>query len=242
MTSAAPLKGSIQEVTIASRHLGTDERLMIYTPGRYSPLYKYPVLYVQDGDDYLAMGRLASILDDLIVHREIQELIAVFLPVDKRDRQARYHPEGTQHAAYLRFLAEEAVSWVDDRFASIPLGGARTLLGDSLGGVVSLFAALTYPHTFGQAACQSGAFDDAICRRAEAFSLPASLSVYLEVGTEETAVETPRGPLDLVAGNRRMKQVLEAKGVAVSFETFEGGHTWGYWQSTLPGILRHFFA
>jgi enterochelin esterase-like enzyme len=233
---------ALDERTIHSKHLGTSERILIYTPQRYSPLISYPVLYVQDGDDYLALGRLATLLDQLTQREEIGDLIAVFLPVDKAQRNARYHPEGSYHQAYKRFLAEEVVAYVDKHYSTHPLGNARTLLGESLGGVVSLFTALTYPHTFGQVACQSAAMDDRLNRQVEQTDIPAPLTVYLEVGTEETAVDTSRGPLNLLAANERLRDILQQKRVTLTYKTFSGDHTWGYWQENLPHMLRAFFG
>ena len=242
MYSTEIAKGTIHEVTLTSKHLGTSERILVYTPARYSALYTYPVLYVQDGDDYLSLGRLASLLDELAANREISDVITVFLPVDKAKRYDRYHPLGKEHVAYKRFLAEEVVSYVERDFAAHPLGGARTLIGDSLGGVVSLFTALTYPNTFGQVASQSGAFDDSMCTIVENGSSLHQLSVYMEVGTRENAVETSRGTLDLLQGNQLMREALEKKGATLRYELFEGDHTWGYWQASLPNILRHFYG
>jgi enterochelin esterase-like enzyme len=233
---------ALDERTIHSKHLGTSERILIYTPQRYSPLISYPVLYVQDGDDYLALGRLATLLDQLTQREEIGDLIAVFLPVDKAQRYERYHPEGRHHQAYKRFLAEEVVACVDQHYSTHPLGSARTLLGESLGGVVSLFTALAYPHTFGQVACQSAAMDDRLNRQVEQTDIPASLTVYVEVGTQETAVNTSRGPLNLLAANERLRDLLQQKRVTLTYKTFSGDHTWGYWQANLPHILRAIFG
>lgn len=242
MSTAISPKGTLQEFSLPSRHLGRDETVIVYTPFRYSPLYSYPVLYVQDGRDYLAMGRLATLLDQWGEDRKTQDCLAVFLPVEKEVRFARYHPDGSQHEAYKRFLAEEVVSFIDQNYSTHPLGGARTLIGESLGGVVSLFTALTYPNTFGQVAMQSGAFDQALCEAVSRHGRLDSLSVYMEVGTEETAVQSSRGLLDLVQANRELYRIMQQKGATLRFETFEGDHTWGYWQENLPRILRHFFG
>ncbi|WP_230077228.1 alpha/beta hydrolase-fold protein [Brevibacillus sedimenti] len=102
--------------------------------------------------------------------------------------------------------------------------------------------ALAYPHTFGQVACQSAAMDEALNRRVAEAELPASLHVYLEVGTEETAVETSRGTLNLLAANERLRDILQTKGVTLAYETFAGDHTWGYWQANLPRMLRALFG
>ncbi|WP_019123422.1 alpha/beta hydrolase [Brevibacillus massiliensis] len=232
----------IQEVTLKSKYLGSAERILVYTPNRYSPLYSYPVLYVQDGADYLSLGRLATLLEQMAADKQAEDVIAVFLPVDPAERGRRYHPGGSAHAAYKRFLAEEVASYVDRHYATTPLGGARTLLGDSLGGVVSLFTALSYPHTFSRVACQSGAFDDKLCRMADLSGRLDQLTVYLEVGDAESAVKTAHGTLDLLSGNRMMGDVLQKKGVTLTLETFAGDHTWGSWQANLPRIIRYFFG
>jgi len=235
-------KGQLHELTIESRHLGGRERILVYTPPRYSLLYSYPVLYVQDGEDYLSLGRLASQIDQLVEQKQMQAVIVVFLPVDKAKRSGRYHPNGTEHVAYKRFVAEEVVSYIDAHYATHPLGSARTLLGESLGGVASLSIALTYPHTFGQVASQSGAFDAQQLEAVQVSPTVGQLSIYLEIGTAETAVETTRGTLDLVAVNEQMRDLLQKKAATLRYETFAGDHTWGHWQANLPRILQHFFS
>ncbi|TKI54523.1 esterase family protein [Brevibacillus antibioticus] len=233
---------ALEEIILESRHLGMPEKLVVYTPQRYSPLYSYPVLYVQDGEDYLAMGRMASLLDQLNRDKELPDIIAVFLPVEKSKRNDRYHPDGKEHMAYRRFLADEVVSYVDTHYSTHPLGNARTLLGESLGGVVSLFTALHYPHTFGQVACQSIAMDAKLNRLvADAdFSVPQTF--YLEIGTEETAVSTGRGTLNLLAANEELREILSMKKATLVYETFEGDHTWGHWQHNLPRILKTLYG
>lgn len=234
-------KGMLHEFTLDSRHLGTRERILVYTPPRYSLLYSYPVLYVQDGDDYLSLGRLASQIDQLLAQKEIIPVIAVFLPVEKEKRHDRYHPEGPEHLMYKRFLSEEVVPYIDSHYGTHPLGNARTLLGESLGGVASLSVALTYPHTFAQVACQSGAFDESQMEVVRESSAVHQLSIYLEIGTEETAVETRRGTLNLLTANEQLRDLLQKKAATLRYETFAGDHTWGYWQANLPRILQHFY-
>jgi enterochelin esterase-like enzyme len=231
---------ALEEIVLDSRHLGTPETLIVYTPARYSPLYSYPVLYVQDGADYLSLGKMASTLDSMIQQKELPDLIAVFLPVEKEKRTSRYHPDGAEHIAYRRFLAEEVVRYIDAHYSTHPLGNARTLVGASLGAVVSLFTALAYPHTFGQVASQSIAMDSKLNNQvAQATpSLSVPLSFYLQIGTEETAVKSTRGSLDLVSANKELRDILQTKMVTLVYETFDGDHTWGHWQALLPRMLK----
>ncbi|WP_301169473.1 alpha/beta hydrolase [Brevibacillus nitrificans] len=233
---------ALEEIILESRHLGTPEKLIVYTPERYSPLYSYPVLYVQDGDDYLALGRMATLLDSMIREKQLPDVLAVFLPVDKKKRTARYHPDGSEHLAYRRFLADEVVSYMDTHYSTDTLGNARTLIGESLGGVVSLFTALAYPHTFGQIACQSIAMDAELNRRVAETAFEVPLTIYLEIGNQETAVTSSRGPLDLVTANEELREILQMKMATLVFETFEGDHTWGHWQTNIPRMLQALFG
>ncbi|MCM3079574.1 alpha/beta hydrolase [Brevibacillus invocatus] len=229
---------ALEEIVVHSRHLGTPETLIVYTPERYSPLYSYPVLYVQDGADYLSLGKFATLLDEMIQQKELPDLIAVFLTVDKEKRTSRYHPDGAEHLAYRRFLAEEVVRYMDTHYSTHPLGNGRTLVGVSLGAVVSLFTALAYPNTFGQVASQSIAMDAELNRRVAETPISVPLSLYMQIGTEETAVKSTRGSLDLVTANEELRDILQTKMVTLAFETFEGDHTWGHWQTHLPRMLR----
>lgn len=233
---------ALEEIILESRHLGTPEKLIVYTPERYSSLYSYPVLYVQDGDDYLALGRMATLLDSMIREKLLPDVLAVFLPVDKNKRTARYHPDGSEHLGYRRFLADEVVSYMDTHYSTDTLGNARTLIGESLGGVVSLFTALAYPHTFGQIACQSIAMDAELNRRVAETAFEVPLTIYLEIGNQETAVTSSRGPLDLVTANEELREILQTKMATLVFETFEGDHTWGHWQTNIPGMLHALFG
>ncbi len=242
MNSTDIKKGTLHEATLFSQHLQASERLVIYTPGRYTPLYSYPVLYVLDGDDYLALGRLPGVLDQLTADKSVQDVIAVFLPVDKTERYARYHHQGASHHAFKRFLAEEVVSYIDSYYSTHPLGGARILLGDSLAATASLSAAFTYPHTFGQAASQSGAFDAAFLQACENLPGLEQLTVYLEAGTDERHVATSSGPFDFLAATQQMHDLLKEKGATLQLNTFAGDHTWTYWQGHLPDICRFFLA
>ncbi|TPG69405.1 esterase family protein [Brevibacillus laterosporus] len=242
MSSPQTPKGSLSEVTLSSQHLGTTETLLIYTPPFYSPLYSYPVLYAQDGRDYLSLGRLPGMLDSMLDKREIQNLIVVFIPVELEKRRSRYHPDGEEFDAYIRFMAEEIVPYMDKNYATEPLSGGRTLIGDSLGGTVSLATAIRYPHTFGNVASQSGALYDSFYTLAENSHSLEQLSLYLEIGTKETAVSTSRGIIDLFTPHQRFVELLQQKKATFHLELSEGDHTWEHWQAHLPQIIRYFYS
>ena len=57
--------------------------------------------------------------------------------------------------AYLRFLVEELKPWVDRSFRTLPGREDTFVSGSSMGGLISLYAAVEYPEVFGGAAAVS---------------------------------------------------------------------------------------
>ncbi|MBU0905358.1 MAG: esterase family protein, partial [Firmicutes bacterium] len=106
-------KGTIQDITLFSEALQEDMQLLIYIPSNYSPLYKYTVLIASDGKDYFQLGRIPRVADELLENNEIENIIVVGVPYKSvEDRLKKYHPDGEQHDAYLRFLAHELVPYL----------------------------------------------------------------------------------------------------------------------------------
>jgi enterochelin esterase-like enzyme len=237
-------RGSVIDDSVYSQHLDRDIPLIIYLPYNYSPLYTYPTLYLQDGEDYFTLGKIASTLDRLIDEQSIEKCIIVGVPVEsKRERLVLYRSKGSKHEAYKRFFAEELVPYIDTTYDTHPMSGARAIMGDSLGGSVSLDIALQYPYTFHHVASQSGAFYEGTIERIKAFQQPPSLlSIYQIVGTEETHVETSVGQMDLLHFNREVKEAFEKKGIPLIYSEFKGDHTWGYWQEDISRVLNHLWG
>ena len=64
------------------------------------------------------------------------------------------------------------------------------LIGDSLGGTVSLLTALQYPHTFGKVITQLPLVDKHVMKAVQAFQEPHLLELYHVIGTQEIDVPT----------------------------------------------------
>ncbi|WP_027408877.1 alpha/beta hydrolase [Anoxybacteroides tepidamans] len=237
-------KGIVNEQTIYSHELQEEVTLLIYVPSTFSPLYKYSLLIAQDGKDYFMFGKVGRVVESLMEEKKIDRTIVVGIPYkDVNDRYEKYHPEGKQHAAYMKFLTNELVPHLDREFPTYQMGMGRALIGDSLGGAVSLLAGLAYPHTFGKIAMQSPYIDETILKKIEQFSEPHLLHLYHSIGSEETAVKTTNGSFrDFVTPNRKARDLFVQKGFSYKYEEFAGDHAWTYWQPDLPKALEHILA
>jgi enterochelin esterase-like enzyme len=241
MSQAAQDTGTVERVLVPSRFLNETREVHIYLPHNYSPLYKYPVLYINDGSDYMMMGRMISMLNERFQDRFAPRFLAVFVPVDKSKRRDEYHPEGALHEAYLRFFADEVVPAIEENYSAFPLGPARGIMGSSLGATAALHTVLHYPHKFHYLALQSGAFRESSFEMVEGRRDLATVPVYQVVGLQEDKFETASGKIfDILDANRRMRDLLKAQGVDVDYAEYDKDHTWGFWQEDLPRALDHF--
>lgn len=236
--------GKIHEHTIYSDALQEEMTLLIYLPHNYTPLYRYTVLIAQDGKDYFQLGRLPRLTDKLLTEQEIENIIIVGVPYkDVKDRSRKYHPEGEQHEAYIRFLARELVPYIDSEFSTYQMGLGRALIGDSLAGTVSFKAALKYPHTFGRVIMQSPLVNIDVLDAVKSFQDVQLLNIYHIIGKEETTVKTTRGSEeDFLSPNRQLHQMMIQQNFSVFYEEFDGGHTWKYWQPDLERGMKMMFG
>ncbi len=147
-----------------STRLGRRHRIRVYLPAGYreNTLKRYPVLYMQDGQnlffpDEAFLGNdwhvdeTVGVLDTMSV---VEDFIVV--GVYSKDRFAEYTKPG--YEAYGKSLIGEVKPRIDRDFRTLP-GPMRTaLLGSSLGGVVSFYLAWEWPDVFGRAGCLSSTF------------------------------------------------------------------------------------
>ncbi|MEC5423577.1 alpha/beta hydrolase-fold protein [Virgibacillus sp. C22-A2] len=237
-------KGSMIEKEIESSYLKETMKLKLYQPESFSPLYKYNICIMQDGNDYYQMGRVATLSDKLHDSQEITNTVFVGIHYqDKYDRKKKYHPSGEQQDAYIKFLVNEVVPLLDDMLPTYHMGQSRALMGDSLAGTLALMTALKYPNTFGKVIMQSPYVDDTVLNAVENASSIHSIDLYHTIGTEETDVDTTDGKkVDFLNPNRKLKALLQEKGANyVYYELEDGEHTWKYWQKDMKRLLTTMF-
>ena len=164
------------EGTIASEILRTNRLIRIYVPPGYdeSKSIRYPVLYVQDGQNafttagpHAAFGwgnwELDKTAGRLIARGEMRPIIMVAIDCGaSRYREyrgpIRAGGENRAYERYTRFLMEELKPKIDRDYRTLPGSANNGLLGSSMGGICSVALAWGHPEIFGLAASLSGAF------------------------------------------------------------------------------------
>lgn len=189
--------------TLAASDSSAPYRYRVFTPPGYreNTLKRYPVLYLQDGQNVFfpsesysgADWRIRETLGVLNDMSAIDKVLAV--AIYPSDREKDYTLPG--YEGYGRFVTRALKPVVDAAFRT--LGGPQdtAVMGASLGGVVSLYLAWHWPEIFGMTACLSSTFglrDD--LRARIAVEAPGNVRVYLDSGWPQDNFEVTR---DMVA-------------------------------------------
>lgn len=232
---------NIQRHQLSSEHLGETRPIIVSLPPGYTERRAYPVLYLQDGEDYFRMGRIATTVNRLVEEKRIAPLLVVGIPVDKAKRTEEYRPDGARFQQYQRFLLNEIIPFMDRVYATIPARRGRVIGGSSLGATQALMTAVHAPRTFRAVLSQSGAFHPRMHEWLREQAQHVDLMVYMSVGVHESPAITPGGELDILDWNKAVADILRDCGVKVSLHVKDGGHDWGLWQQDLPDALMALF-
>jgi len=213
-------QGQVQSIALQSKFLGEEREIRIYLPPGYrEECGPYPLLIHFDGHIYTEQFPIPVTLDNLIDRREVRPLVAAL--VCHKSRWA----DLPCNRAFIEFLAKELAPELRATYALADDPRSVVVAGSSLGGLASAFAAFQYPQTFGNVLSLTGAYrygpkaaqNDWLPNRFEA-SDRKPIRFYLTVGR----LEKPGH----VAVNRRMRDILTAKGYTFRYQEFTGTHTY----------------
>jgi predicted alpha/beta superfamily hydrolase len=184
---------------VPSRHLRAARNVSVWLPPSYaeSGQRRYPVLYMHDGQN-LFDPRIASTgtdwgVDEAVVRSaaagRMPEVIVVGV-WSSADRLREYSP---WHAgpAYGRFLIEELMPEVNAELRTLKGPRHTTVMGSSLGALISFDLARRHPQVFGAAGCVSTAFTLA---EAHVTDGPRTSAQPLIVRDIARGLHFPRGP------------------------------------------------
>ncbi len=153
--------------------LNRTRRIWIYLPEGYDPtdsIMKYPVLYMHDGQnlfDDVTSGFGEWGVDEALDSLQKQTgkyCIVVGIDHGGEKRMTEYDPYDNQKFGkeegieYVDFLANELKPFIDQHYRTMPVASGTAIAGSSMGGLISAYAVLKYPHTFGAAGIFSPSF------------------------------------------------------------------------------------
>ncbi|MCS7079145.1 MAG: alpha/beta hydrolase-fold protein [Chloracidobacterium sp.] len=244
---------------VASRYLTHKRHVIVYLPPGHGddPTVRYPVLYMQDGqnlfdgDTAYIRGhdwKMARTAERLMLEKKIAPLIIVGVWNTGVHRIDEYTPtrdsgvkQGGLLPLYGRFIVEELKPFIDATYQTEP-GRERTGIGgSSLGGLAALLLGLHYSEYFGCIAALSPSlwWDHGVAfRLVRHLKRKPDVRIWLDMGTREMGA----GVMHL----RRMRDILLEYGWTLDVDLFYrevrgGKHTEGDWGKRVGTILRRLY-
>ncbi|AYQ31931.1 esterase [Runella sp. SP2] len=249
--------GSVTRRWYDSPGLGIDRRLTIYTPPGYeSSKANYPVLYLLHGaggdeEAWIALGRTAQIMDNLIAQGKAKPMIVV-MPNGNASQDAApgegntgfYKPqfmaprtmEGSYEGAFM-----DIVKFVEQNYRVNAKKESRAIAGLSMGGFHSMHISRFYPNTFDYV----GLFSAAIMPREDATAkvysnIDETLKVQKENGTKLYWIAIGKTDF-LYQANVDFRKKLDGMGMKYEYVESEGGHIWRNWRVYLSQFAPKLF-
>jgi len=245
--------------------LNNDRDVLVYLPPGYdaNKRTRYSVLYMHDGQNLFDGAtsfipgqewRVDETAHSLIAAGKIEPLIIVAIYNAGKDRINEYTPvadakykAGGKADLYGRMLVEELKPFIDSHYRTKKGAGHTGLGGSSLGGLVSIYLALKYPHVFGRAAVVSPSVwfaNKQIVHYVEALPKKPKVRIWMDIGTKES--ETPEEAQQTVNDARLLQESLIKKGWKPGkdlnyFEAEGAVHNERAWAARVERILTFLF-
>jgi enterochelin esterase family protein len=245
---------TVTEHRIWSDTFGDERTISIHAP---SPAYDgpYPVFFLLDGPGGIALG-LPALMDELTARGETRPTVTVY--VHNKDFWSR-SVEMVCNPQLVDQYAGELLPWVREHYEVSDSAADVAVSGGSYGGLGSSWLAYSRPDLFGNVLSMSGSYwwgmqgawgnddPDSLVYGIEdepewltrqfAASERSDVRFYIAAGSLES--QHLDGGISLLASNRHLRTVLQAKGYDVTFDEYHGGHDRAGWRGALIAGLRH---
>lgn len=235
--------GRLRPDSLFSRALGEERTFTIYTPAASSQR-PTAIVVLFDGERYLQDVPIPPTLDNLSAKHMIERPVVVFVDTRRWNRQA----DLSCNLQFEAFVVRELLPFVA-RTSGLTVATVHAVIGgSSLGGLQAACTAFHHPAVFGRVLALSGSFA----------WYPGEPSIEPEYLTEHGWLEsgwltrqiaaTARRPLhfyvatgtwegDGLVENRRMRDVLTAKGYPLVYQEYSGGHDEVVWRGLIADGL-----
>lgn len=227
---------------IEAPQLETQKKIWVYLPKSYEKSKKaYSVVYMHDAQNlfdaqtsYVGEWMVDEYLDSISEDETI--IVGIEHGGEKRIDELTPYPHekygGGEGDMYLDFIKNSLKPYIDKTYRTRTDAHNTIIFGSSLAGLISFYAVIKYPETFGNAGVFSPSFwfNDEIYKLVEKTNIPGSSRFYFLVGTDEGEEVVP----DLA----KMITLLQRKAVKpehIESKIIEGGkHNELLWSSQFP--------
>lgn len=209
---------------IQSKELGEKRWLNVYLPQGYHPdsAVTYPVIYVLDGSAHEDFPHIAGLAQFMNMYNILPKSIVVGIAnvdryrdftapsSDKEDLKSM--PTSGGSALFIAFLEKELQPYIQKHYKT---NGQRTLIGQSMGGLLATEVLFKHPHLFEQYIIVSPSLwwnKQKMIKKAEAFITPikSPKKVFVSLGKEH--------PVMHKVAEKLVKSLQKNENIEVFFE------------------------
>lgn len=225
--------------------------IIVWLPPSYNSQQhrKYPVLYMQDGQNIIDPGTSAfgvdwqidETADSLIQLGLIEELIIV--GIYNTNRRSSEYANTSEGEAYLNFITSELKPFIDSSYQTLSDSKNTAVTGSSLGGLISFMLVWEFPDLFSKTACLSTAF------KIDNYDYVAPVKAYIGA-KKEIMLYIDNGGIGLEQalqpGIDEMLTALRNKGYVENqdllyIKDIEAEHNEAAWAKRTANFLKFFF-
>jgi predicted alpha/beta superfamily hydrolase len=267
------LTGNVEFINGFESDIVDDRNIDIWLPEGYSESdQRYRVLYMHDGQNVFNPATsyngndwmVDEAMTELVATGEVEPAIVVAVWNNGAKRFPEYMPQkpaevmnreeirkGVMAYAgvpiisddYLRFLVEELKPYVDSTYRTRPEPEFTSIMGSSMGGLISLYAISEYPDVFGSAAClsthwtvENGLGEAYISQVEAALPDPESHKIYFDYGTEGLDADYEPGQMKVDTLMLNRGYIKGENWMTLKFEGHD--HKEQYWAMRIKEPLR----
>ena len=219
----------------------------VYLPDYYydEPNRHFPVMYMFDGhnvffDTDATYGKSWGMNSYMSFTRKPLIIVAIECNHEGDGRLQEYSPMDFENSTvgrvkgkgkiYMDWLVNDLKPKVDARLRTLPDREHTIICGSSMGGLMSLYAAMEYNHVFQKAACLSPSVLVKMIAKAH---IKNDTCVYMDYGSEEIYNHAANAEALIT-----MSHLLLTKHVNLAFRIVPGGtHCEASWEQQIPFFM-----
>lgn len=234
--------------------LNRSRRIWLYLPPDYQNSGRdYPVLYMQDGQNvfdastsFSGEWQVDEALNQLFDEGD-EGVIVVAIDNGGGSRIGEYTPwpnpnyGGGQGDAYVDFIVETLKPFIDENYRTKPGREFTGIMGSSLGGLISFYAAIEHQDVFSKAGVFSASFwfADEVYTHVANTGKEADMRIYMIAGVQEG---NPADYGEQVADMNAMYNTLLSAGFSAdevrAIAHPDGQHSEWYWAREFPAAYQ----
>jgi len=226
--------GAVTIHTFKSKALGTTRSFHVYTPPGYDPRKDtlLPVLYLLHGsgdqdDGWTVVGRANFIADNLIAAGKAKPMIIV-MP------DGGYPRTGASADAFETDLYQVIIPTVQEHYRVSPDARQHAMAGLSMGGFQTLYVGMKHLDQLAYLGVFSAGIREGYGETYGAYLAQANEKLgllWIGIGKDDF----------LIAGEKKLEELLKEKGVKYEAHISNGGHEWPNWRHYLGEFLPRLF-